>query len=68
MNPIYVLLMMLFLHILDDFHLQGCLANLKQKSWWAVSLDEDKDFNKTWMEVWKGVPDDCYVWRCDCHT
>ena len=36
--------------------------------WWAVTWDEDKDFNKTWMEVWKGIPDDCYVWRCDCHT
>lgn len=36
--------------------------------WWAATWDEDKDFNKTWMEVWKGIPDDCYVWRCDCHT
>lgn len=36
--------------------------------WWAISWDEDKDFNKTWMEVWKDIPDDCYVWRCDCHT
>lgn len=36
--------------------------------WWAVTWDEDKDFNKTWMEVWKDIPDDCYVWRCDCHT
>ena len=36
--------------------------------WWAITSDEDKDFNKTWTEVWKGIPDDCYVWRCDCHT
>ena len=36
--------------------------------WWAATWDEDKDFNKTWMEVWKTIPDDCYVWRCDCHT
>lgn len=36
--------------------------------WWAVSWDEDKDFNKTWMEAWKDIPDDYYVWRCDCHT
>lgn len=34
---------------------------------WAATWDEDKDFNKTWMEVWKDIPDDCYVWRCDCH-
>jgi hypothetical protein len=34
----------------------------------AITWDEDKDFNKTWMEAWKDIPDDCYVWRCDCHT
>ena len=36
--------------------------------WWAVSWDEDENFNKTWTEVWKTIPDDCYIWRCDCHT
>lgn len=36
--------------------------------WWAVSWDEDEDFNKTWTEVWKTIPDDYYIWRCDCHT
>ena len=30
----FILLLMIFLHIVDDFHLQGCLANLKQKKWW----------------------------------
>lgn len=35
--------------------------------WFAISYDEDKNFNKTWMEIWKTIPDDCYVWRCDCH-
>lgn len=36
--------------------------------WWAVSWDEDENFNKTWTEVWKTIPDDYYIWRCDCHT
>lgn len=31
---IILLLTMIFLHILDDFHLQGILANFKQRSWW----------------------------------
>lgn len=31
-----VLLFMIFLHIVDDYYLQGLLANLKQKSWWRV--------------------------------
>jgi len=25
---------MLFCHVFDDYVLQGCLANLKQKGWW----------------------------------
>lgn len=31
---LYLLLAMIFCHIIDDYVLQGCLANLKQKSWW----------------------------------
>lgn len=40
MNLIYVFFMMLFLHVLDDFHFQGCLANLKQKSWWETNAPD----------------------------
>lgn len=29
-----ILLSMIFLHIVDDFYLQGILAQMKQKSWW----------------------------------
>ena len=36
-----ILLMMLFLHIVDDFHLQGILANLKQKAWWEKNAPGD---------------------------
>ena len=28
------LLSMIFLHIVDDYYLQGILASMKQKSWW----------------------------------
>ena len=31
---IIILLIMLFLHIVDDYYLQGILTKLKQKSWW----------------------------------
>lgn len=30
----WVLLLMVFFHIVEDFHIQGILANLKQESWW----------------------------------
>ena len=29
-----VLFLMIFLHIIDDFCLQGIMASMKQKSWW----------------------------------
>lgn len=34
MNNFYVLLAMIFLHVIDDYCLQGILANMKQKQWW----------------------------------
>ena len=33
----FVLLAMLFCHIVDDYYLQGILASMKQKSWWQKS-------------------------------
>lgn len=32
--PLMTLFAMFFFHILDDFHLQGILASMKQKEWW----------------------------------
>lgn len=29
-----ILALMIFLHIVDDFRLQGIMASMKQKSWW----------------------------------
>lgn len=35
MNKIFIVLMMIFCHIVDDYYLQKGLLNcLKQKSWW----------------------------------
>lgn len=31
----FILLWMLFMHIVDDYYLQGWLAKGKQKSWWG---------------------------------
>lgn len=35
-----VLLCMLFLHLIDDYKLQGILANLKQEDWWIDNAPE----------------------------
>lgn len=34
MNNCFMLLMMMFCHIIDDYCLQGILASMKQKEWW----------------------------------
>lgn len=34
MSNVFVILLMLFFHIIDDYHLQGILAEMKQRNWW----------------------------------
>lgn len=34
MSNIFIVLLMVFFHIIDDYRLQGILASMKQKSWW----------------------------------
>lgn len=35
MNNIFVVLLMIFCHIVDDYYLQGWLASAKQKKYWV---------------------------------
>ena len=35
-----LLYMMVFLHIVDDYYLQGILAQMKQKSWWEKNAPD----------------------------
>lgn len=35
MSRTFLFLSMLFAHIVDDYYLQGMLANMKQRKWWA---------------------------------
>ena len=34
MNSAFIVLLMIFCHIVDDYYLQGWLASAKQKKWW----------------------------------
>jgi hypothetical protein len=34
MSILFVLILMIFCHIVDDYYLQGWLASAKQKQWW----------------------------------
>lgn len=42
MDIILILLSMIFLHIIDDYKLQGILASMKQRKWW----EEQKEYKK----------------------
>lgn len=41
-HKIFVLLAMLFLHVVDDFGLQGIMCDMKQKAWWTRQTDDPK--------------------------
>ena len=43
-NVVVLIISMLVLHVIADFHLQGCLADLKQKRWWMDNVFS-KGFN-----------------------
>lgn len=40
MNNLFIILAMIFCHILDDYYLQGCLASMKQKKWWQENASQ----------------------------
>lgn len=40
MNDGFVLVLMIFCHIVDDYYLQGILAKLKQRDWWKVNAPQ----------------------------
>lgn len=47
MNKPFILFLMIFMHVIADYNVQGCLANLKQKQWWiSACKNSNKDFNK----------------------
>ena len=40
MNKVFILLAMIFCHIVDDYYLQGWLASAKQKKYWQENAPE----------------------------
>lgn len=44
----FILLSMIFCHIVDDYYLQGWLASAKQKSWWEKNAP-DKLYKKDYI-------------------
>lgn len=48
MLKMFLLFAMLFLHIVDDYYLQGILASMKQKQWWEDNAP-DKLYGKDYL-------------------
>jgi hypothetical protein len=40
MSKLFVIALMVFCHIIDDYSLQGILASMKQRSWWEENYHE----------------------------
>ena len=52
MNILFVLILMIFCHIVDDYYLQGWLASAKQKQWWKDNApDELYRFDYIWALI-----------------
>lgn len=48
-----ILAIMLFLHIVDDYYLQGCLAQLKQSKWWKENYPDKMYTNDYQMALFE---------------
>lgn len=46
MLKVLVALSMIYMHIIDDYTLQGILANFKQKQWWIDNVPDEKGLYK----------------------
>ena len=42
MKIFLILLAMIFMHIVDDYYLQGVLAKMKQKCWWEENAPQEQ--------------------------
>lgn len=49
MKYVVILLFMIFLHIVDDYYLQGILASMKQKSWWLKNPDYEYKYRNDYV-------------------
>ena len=50
MNDYFIFLFMIFMHIVDDYYLQGVLAKLKQKKTWDQSSIYKNDYYAALIE------------------
>lgn len=55
MSKIFIVLWMIFFHIVDDYYLQGWFASAKQKIWWEKNApDELYKYDYIWALIMHG--------------
>lgn len=45
----FILLCMIFMHIVDDYYFQGILSYMKQKEWWINQKRYSKKYSKDYI-------------------
>lgn len=59
MNFVFLILCMIFCHIVDDYKFQGILASMKQKDWWVQEFDTYDDLRPYRYD---------YIWALIMHS
>lgn len=63
MGAVTMLLAMLFMHIADDYYLQGILAKMKQRSWWDNQVQElDESIYRNDYKM--ALAEHAFSWTC----
>jgi len=65
-HPASMLALIFLLHFVADYTLQGCLANLKQQSWWSDQIPKNMDERKRLL-AWRMYKND-YMAGLACHA
>lgn len=54
MDYFTVLILMILIHVIADFHLQGIMAQMKQKSWWTEQIERAPEKDRKEMREMYG--------------
>lgn len=49
MSKLFIIMLMVFCHIVDDYYLQGILAQMKQRTWWRFDAYDPKFYGKDYL-------------------
>lgn len=52
-NPVNLFWLCMLLHLIADYTLQGCLANMKQRQWWRDQIIDFRHMNRDKSYEWQ---------------